>query len=289
MVGVGDVADGVDVLVGGAQPRVGADAVVDRRRPAVVGELDVRLDADADDQRVDVDRRRRRRGPRWRRARARADRRDLHAGAQVDAVLAVEVGEHLGDLGPEHRAAAAGRAPPAGSPRRRAAGRPRPPRARSSRRRRCRSARPPAAARAGRGSRRACAGSGRGRRSRRRSPCAAAVTRSRGPAGVVEPVAAGLQRAARPGRSRSRRWRCAGRSPCSAYQPSSSWTAALRGSALPSRRSLDRGGRSYGAWASSVTSTTSPSWPRSRSWVTRVPAARPPPTTTIGAGLMARP
>ena len=54
VVGVGDVAGRVDVVGAGAQPRVGADAVVDGESRGL-GEADVGGRADADEEAVDGD------------------------------------------------------------------------------------------------------------------------------------------------------------------------------------------------------------------------------------------
>ena len=56
VVGVGDVADRVDVGVTRAEPGVGPDAVVDVESGSL-GQLGGRLDTDADHEDVDVDRR----------------------------------------------------------------------------------------------------------------------------------------------------------------------------------------------------------------------------------------
>jgi hypothetical protein len=53
LIGVGDVAGGVDVVVGCAQVTVGEDAVVDVE-PAGLRQLDVGGDPDADDDHVGV-------------------------------------------------------------------------------------------------------------------------------------------------------------------------------------------------------------------------------------------
>ena len=96
MVGVGDVTDRVHVLVGGAEPTVGPDAVVDDQAGGL-GELGDGLDPDPDDEQVDVERAAVAEGHR-RAVTAGGDGGHLDAGAEVDAVLAVEVGEDLGDL-----------------------------------------------------------------------------------------------------------------------------------------------------------------------------------------------
>jgi len=65
-----------------------------------LGQLGVGLDPDPDDEEVDVERAAVAEGDR-RTVAARGDGGHLDAGAQVDAVLAVEVGEDLRDLRPE--------------------------------------------------------------------------------------------------------------------------------------------------------------------------------------------
>ncbi len=101
VVGVGDVAGGVDVRVGGTQLRVDDDAVAGLQA-GHLGELAVGRDPDADDDRVGLDTaavgQPRAAGP----AAGSGDLRDLDAEAQVDAVVAVQVGEDLGDLAAEH-------------------------------------------------------------------------------------------------------------------------------------------------------------------------------------------
>ena len=97
---VGHVAGGEHVGVGAGQPRVDQDAVVGRQ-PGGLGERDVGRHPDADHDQVGLDRATVRQaydGPRA----VLLDAGDLDARAQVDAVLGVQVGEDLGDLGAEH-------------------------------------------------------------------------------------------------------------------------------------------------------------------------------------------
>jgi hypothetical protein len=104
VVGVGDVPGGADVVVGGEQVPVDEDAVVDVE-PAGPRQFDVRGDADADDDHVGVQRgavgQHNPAGGR-RVGAGGPDRGDGDAAAQVDAVVGVQVGEHLRHLGPEH-------------------------------------------------------------------------------------------------------------------------------------------------------------------------------------------
>jgi hypothetical protein len=68
--------------------------------------------------------------------------------------------------------------------------------------------------------------------------------------------------------------------PLSEYQASGA-TGRASSPALPSRYSLDSGGRRYGWCRSPASSTTGPLKPSARSVFAAVPSARPPPTITM--------
>ena len=97
---VGDVSGCEHVGVRAREVLVDEDAVVCLQARGR-GQRDVRGDPDADDHQVRLDGAtvlEAYDGPPARRL----DRGDLYAGAQVHAVLDVQVGEHPGDLRPEH-------------------------------------------------------------------------------------------------------------------------------------------------------------------------------------------
>jgi len=99
--GVGDVTGGVDVRVGGAQLRIDPDAVVDLQA-GLHGELSGRGDADPDDDRIGLDVAAVGQLHAARPAVAAGDLGYLDAAAQVDRVVAVQVGEDLRGLPAEH-------------------------------------------------------------------------------------------------------------------------------------------------------------------------------------------
>ena len=98
MLGGGDIADREDIRVTGAQRRIDQHATVAHRQPGPFGERGVRRRADRDQNGVRADVRAVAESQAGRRAARGGDR--LHRGAepQVHPVVAVQLGENLGDL-----------------------------------------------------------------------------------------------------------------------------------------------------------------------------------------------
>ena len=109
MFGGGDVADRVDVGVAGAQRRVDQDAAVADGQPGLFGEPDVGCRADRDQDRVGGDGRAVTELQPGGVAAGGGDLVDRRTQPQVDAVVAMQFGEHLADFAAERRHAAAAR------------------------------------------------------------------------------------------------------------------------------------------------------------------------------------